>query len=111
MAFDCDIMGATSRGFSFLTLVCFLWITEHYVAVKGCYINDCQCYQQRITCEMRDQATPRFTLREVFVTQELYITSKQTSWISTACGLFPRLRAIVMMDDSKCPALHCVPCR
>ena len=92
----------------------FLWITC-MIALIGlcspCYVNDCMCYKDRIICENVDQASPLFTITERFKAIELHLSGQQANWIKDSCALFPRLTLIVMIDDTACPAEHCVPCR
>ena len=78
---------------------------------KGCYINDCICLDSDIICQNVDEAAPIFTSAERFAVNTLYISAKQETWITTACGMFPRLVKVVMLDGSPCPKDSCLPCR
>ena len=79
--------------------------------VNACYVNDCICLNSDIICQNVDQAAPIFTSAERFAVNTLYVTSKQDEWMTRACGLFPRLRKVVMLDGSPCPRDSCLPCR
>ena len=74
-------------------------------------MNDCICYDERIVCELNDEASPVFTEAERFAVNELFLTIKQSKWITRQCGLFPRITKLVMIDSSPCPPQACVPCR
>ena len=82
-----------------------------FVFARGCYVNDCLCYDARIVCEITDEASPVFTESERFVANELYLTVKQSQWITRQCAIFPRITKLIMMDGSRCPPQACVPCR
>ena len=94
------------RALPFLLLfgLCFLDV------YSGCYVNDCNCFREKIICEHRDQTSPLFTLSERLACRVLYISVVQLEWIQESCGLFPRLQRIEMIDDTACPKDTCAPC-
>jgi hypothetical protein len=79
--------------------------------VYGCYVNDCNCMNDKVICETRDQPTPIFTESERLLVRYIYITVVQKAWIKESCGLFSRLEGLMMIDDTACPRDTCVPCR
>lgn len=112
-----SLSGSTMSPLDVLPLWLLKWSTIGLICVlpwsvcNACYVNDCICLNAEIICQNVDQAAPIFTAAERFAVNHLYISAKQEPWIRRACGLFPRLIEVVMMDGTRCPKNACLPCR